>query len=404
MNLRPWKSALLCVFVAVMLVVGVSPMPTPSVTFAADPVAQPKILMGPVLGWFDWNTFTVSAYADGPVEWSLGLDSSVFAVKLLRPQPSPYQTFQVTRLPQMPGSPLPPARIPYTLRARLPGSEPWQVSASGSINMDQLGERWTFVALGDSRTEPARWKSVVTAAALKDPRFIVHTGDFVGSGTVFQQWIDEFARPAQTQLATISFYAVLGNHEGGSETFDRIIATPGPRDHWAQLKGNVLLIGLDGGRDWSAQSDLYKWLETILKDSRAPFIFVFSHYPVLSSSAHSGVDAQGKYVESAMRQAHDSLMPLCVKYHVTAFIAGHDHCYERSEPPGLTAITAGGAGAPSYGKRADAETQNPFSKVFHAGLHYLLLTVTPEGIHMDVLTPEGQVLDQRDWKPRPATP
>ena len=36
------------------------------------------------------------------------------------------------------------------------------------------------------------------------------------------------------------------------------------------------------------------------------------------------------------------------KYHATAFISGHDHDYERSEPPGgVTVIVSGGARAPA---------------------------------------------------------
>lgn len=250
----------------------------------------------------------------------------------------------------------------------------------------------------------------MTSAAQTNPRFIVHSGDFIGNGWVFQQWIDQFSDPAREELATIPFYAVLGNHENDAPIFDKIFALPGTRRNWAKQHGDVLLIGIDGSKFWRPQSSLYKWLEKTLEDSRAKYILVFSHYPVLSSSGHSELTKRGSYEERAMRDGRRHLIPLCVKYNVTAFIAGHDHCYERSEVETLTAITSGGAGAPNYGQRKNWEKHNPYSKVFYKGLNYLAFTVTPAELRMDaiaVIMPKDEekggekMLEQRVWQPRP---
>jgi hypothetical protein len=95
-------------------------------------------------------------------------------------------------------------------------------------------------------------------------------------------------------------------------------------------------------------------------------------------------------------------MPLLAKYHATAFICGHDHCYERSEPEGgVTAITTGGAGAPLYRKVQDAAKQNPWSKVFAPQLHYCLIEVSGDACTLKAFTPDGELLDTRTWKARP---
>jgi len=94
-------------------------------------------------------------------------------------------------------------------------------------------------------------------------------------------------------------------------------------------------------------------------------------------------------------------MPLLKKYNATAMFAGHDHCYERSEPEeGVTMIISGGAGAPTYGKSKDAEKQNPYSKVFARQRHYCLLTVDGDVCTMKVFRPNGTMIDTRSWTAR----
>ena len=358
------------------------------------------ILIGPILGRFGPDSFTVSALTNMKAQWSLTVDAAGFTVTPIREQPGFYQTFEITREPVAAEADAMPSPVSYTMQARLPGRERWAVQKSGQVNLEPLGKEWRFVALGDSRTFPERWKRVVTAAAQTNPRFIVHTGDIISNGRVFEQWIDEFSDPARQELATIPFYGVLGNHENDSPIFDKILALPGTRRRWAKQHGDVLLIGIDGKADWMPGSELYDWLKSTLEASDARYILVFSHYPVLSSSGHSRLNKQGDYKEPEMRVGRDHLIPLCEQYGVTAFIAGHEHCYERSETGKLTAITTGGGGAPLYRQRKNWRKHNPYSTVFYKGLHYLVLTVTPEELRMKALTPEGYVLDHREWKPR----
>ncbi len=262
-------------------------------------------------------------------------------------------------------------------------------------------ERLTFAAIGDSRTNAEDWRNVASVVANSGAQFVLFAGDMVASGRRDWQWDEHFWDPGRVLLQRIPIYAVIGNHESNAPLFDEIFYTPsadGRARNWSQEKNGVSLIGIDGRRDWSAGSDNTRWLEETLAGSKAKFVFLVSHYPPWSSSDHGSLDEEGRPEERPVRQAREVIIPLLQKYKVTAMIAGHDHVYERSEPPGgVTVIITGGAGAPRYSKAEDAERQNPYSKVFAPVLHYCLFEVAGDTCTMKVLTPEGDVIDTRTW-------
>ena len=106
-----------------------------------------------------------------------------------------------------------------------------------------------------------------------------------------------------------------------------------------------------------------------------------------------------------MRQAQEVILPLLVKHKATAMIAGHDHCYERSAPPGGVAhIITGGAGAPLRDKASGARRQNPHSRVYAAVLHYCMFDLNGDVCTLRVLTPQGRVIDEQTWEYRGAPP
>lgn len=88
------------------------------------------------------------------------------------------------------------------------------------------------------------------------------------------------------------------------------------------------------------------------------------------------------------------------KFAATAFIVGHDHDYERSEPPdGVAVLASGGAGAPLYPK-VPIPWLNPHSKVFECEHHFCLFTIEDNNCSMQALTPNGKELDSRTWSGR----
>jgi hypothetical protein len=210
-----------------------------------------------------------------------------------------------------------------------------------------------------------------------------------------------FFGPAKDPLATIPTFAAIGNHEQNSPLFLRMLPTPNGKKNWSQQIGPVLLIGIDGSMDWNTGSKLAKWLDETLAGSKAKFIFLLNHYPAWTSSRHGGLNGQGRPNERPIRLGQDVIMPLLRKYGATAMISGHDHIYERSEPPdGVTVIITGGAGAPLYEKSSRADKQNPHSKVLARAHHFCLFSVKGNTCSMKAVTVDGKVIDTRTWKAR----
>ena len=294
----------------------------------------------------------------------------------------------------------------YTLTAHIRGTVQWNSHAAqvsdgetkkkiGPFRVSTLplrGQPLRFVAMGDSRTYPKDWARVANAVVQEKPALVVFSGDMVADGREDRQWDTDFFGAAKAYFASIPTFYVMGNHEEDSPLLGTLVPVAG-RAHWKATAGGALLIGIDGAQDWTASSTNLKWIETALKESRESFIFVFSHYPPWSSGAH------GVIRERTSIEARDNILPLMKKYRATAFIAGHDHDYERSEPPdGVTVIVSGGAGAPLYPKVP--LWQNPHSKVFEMKHHFCLFSIDGNRCTMQALTPEGTLLDTKTWAGR----
>ncbi|MCK4625803.1 MAG: metallophosphoesterase [Phycisphaerae bacterium] len=362
-----------------------------------------RIQTGPILGAFGKDYFTVTCRTNMPANVKLIMDG-VPKAKIMSHQ----QTSELG--------------LRHRFRVKMPNLRPdekWSYHISANRGEQTIAtKRWPvrfvptnealrFVAMGDSRTYPEKWAKVADVVLKVKPDLVVHSGDMVGWGKRDWEWDEQFFAPAKKLLATIPFYAVIGNHEANATLYNELFYTPskdGKSRNWSQIVNDVHLIGIDGSEDFSAGSENGKWLEKTLAGSKAEFVFFFSHYPAWSSSAHGGLDKKtGRPREKAVRQAQDVLVPLLTKYKATAYICGHDHCYERSElPGGLTHIISGGAGAPLRKKTENAKKQNPHSKVFASVLHYCLIEINGDTCTMKAVTPNGKVIDKRTWKARKA--
>ncbi|MDY6913867.1 MAG: metallophosphoesterase [Planctomycetota bacterium] len=347
----------------------------------------------PVFGAFDKDYFSITCRTNMPATVGIYRGGQAGGSAVAASGPGLIHRLRISRGPDA-------AAQDYSLTAERDGYKVGlvfrpPVPAKGKV---------VFAACGDSRTHVRDWQKVAAAMAKARPGLVVFSGDMVTSGRDDWLWDEQFFGPAGEFFAAVPFYAVIGNHEGNAPLFDEIFYTPsadGRSRNWVQTIGGALLIGIDGDQDFAAGSDNARWLEQTLSQSGARFIFLFTHYPAWSSGGHGRLDADGKPVEKPVRQSREIIMPLLVKYKATAMIAGHDHFYERSAPPGgVTMIISGGAGAPLYKKAADAEKQNPYSKVFASKLHYCLFEAAGETCTMKAVTPEGKVIDSMTWQGR----
>ncbi|MCK4563571.1 MAG: metallophosphoesterase [Verrucomicrobia bacterium] len=347
---------------------------------------------GPILGHAGETFFTVSCRTTLPAEVVLNCNGQTYISA-----PALIHTFKIEGLK-------PATAYSYSLQARLAPNGKFIASTPGySTRTLPRREPFVFAALGDSRTRPKEWAKVGDAVAKAKPAFSVFVGDMVTAGRSDYQWDEQYFGPAKNYFATLPYYPIIGNHEQNAPLFLEIFQTPGGETTWSQTVGPVLLIGIDGSKDFSKGGAKTKWMEDLLAKSKAKYIFLFSHYPAWTSGGHGGLTEQGFPRERPIHEAQTILMPLLKKYNAAAMIAGHDHFYERSEPTnGVTMIISGGAGAPLRSKAKTAEQQNPHSKVFASQLHYCLFSVTAETCTMKVLTPEGEIIDTRQWPARAA--
>lgn len=341
-----------------------------------------RIQSGPVLGHAGTDFLTVGCRTNLPARVTVEADG--------RQWTAPEGFVHSVRMDGLEAG----SKVAYRLVAELPDGRGKVTAGPFRTRTLPQAAPFTFVAIGDSRSHPDDWARVAGAVTEAQPDFVAFTGDNIADGRRYNQWDEQFFGPAPAFFATLPTFYVLGNHEHRSPLFGRLLPVPGV-ERWTRVVGPVRLIGIDGSAGWDEGSGNLRWLEGVLEAAEAPYVFLLTHYPAWSSGPH------GACGERAIIEGRKCILPLMKRYDATAMLAGHDHCYERSEPPdGVTVITTGGAGAPLYGKAKDAEKHNPHSRIYARKHHHCLFTVTAEACTMQAVTPDGEVLDTRRWTPR----
>jgi hypothetical protein len=261
----------------------------------------------------------------------------------------------------------------------------------------------TVAIVGDPQSGKA-WKAVSAALVQQRPDLVIIAGDLVVDGLLVEQWQETFLSPAADLLASVPFRVIPGNHDRYSPLMEQLFGYGQTGPHWVQPAGGALLVGIDGGEDFSPEGQARQWVDRVLTATDKDLAFVVSHYPAYSSRNHGKLADDGRVLEWTSRAARNYLVPLLDRHEVDALFGGHDHGYERSElPGGLSAIVTGGAGAGTYPKREDAEKQNPYSKVFAQKHHLSLLRIGKDSATLRVITPEGKQIDMRTWSATQAT-
>ncbi len=298
-----------------------------------------------------------------------------------------------------PGDPGSPAPVFYLYRARLENLAPnteyryWvenSVEGKGAVASEPRifrtwpakAERVTFIAYGDSRSNPEAHRAVARNFNRHSPDFILHTGDLVQSGGSFEQWGPQFFEPLADIIDHVPMLIARGNHEGGAENVLRLFDMPEGRTWFSFDYGPVHVVVLDYGKE---DEGVLAWLEKDLAASKAPWKIAAYHVPTFNLGGHRS--AAGR----------TTFLPLFEKYGVDVVLTGHSHIYERFRPlrragvPGaqpISFITTGGGGAPLYDV-----TEHPLLAKTAKVLHYCLFTADAKTLRMQTFTPDGKVLD-----------
>ncbi|MFK7741350.1 MAG: metallophosphoesterase [Planctomycetota bacterium] len=278
----------------------------------------------------------------------------------------------------------PGQRYRYVLRAPDGGEE------SGAFRTAPIGdaEPVRFAFCGDSGDQPwwvwlqrtpilhlpARWqmlptKSAVTAVgaamAAYGPDFALHLGDVIYPKGLHAHYSSGFFRPFGELIRNSAFFPVLGNHDvmnaGGQQILSNFHLPTnritGDERSYSFAYGPVRVIAIDCNTHLSPDRDHYQeghptseYLLEQLRTCAEPWIVVASHFPMRSASRQKNrADLLG------------GLLPQLRDYHVSLYLSGHDHCYQRfgpSETLPMPLVVSGGGG-----KRLYDLSENPRDRV-----------------------------------------
>jgi predicted phosphodiesterase len=249
-----------------------------------------------------------------------------------------------------------------------------------------------FVAMGDSRSNPDIFETIMQTVEKTTPNFMISMGDLVREGGKFNEWDKYFFDITKNVISSTPIISALGDHEGNDdngELFRHYLLTDEPlKKQWFSFNyGDAHFIALDYRCPDS--KEMIEWFINDITKSDARWKFVFMHRPSYNFSGHQS------------RWGFDKWPELFRKYKIDIVFAGHSHIYERFFPMmplneedswAVTYITTGGAGAGLYNETckykslAAAASINHFVDVLLSGDTLKLRTIKSDNTLFDSLT------------------
>ncbi len=339
----------------------------------ADQV-NPQLRWGPVLGLVSPDTASIKWATTAPATCALELQGRVV------PSTNPQGVYHGVMLTGLTPDTAYSAAISISSKTGV-----WKSPAFSFRTPPAKLESFSFVAMGDTRTNHADHQRVVQSMLKNFPRpaFIINTGDLVENGQQTMMW-DKFFDIERPIFERLPFIPAIGNHEKKAATFFGMFQTPMSTQNefhaWHSFRyGNAVFVILD---PLDAMPPQTEFLDRVLARAKADGVkwkFVAWHAPAFSSGSHGNNP-----------QIIQAWVPFLEKYGVTCGFFGHDHLYERSEKGGVVHLTVGGGGAPLYTVRRG---QNPYSKLVKSVFHTALVSVGPDRVEVKVEDDKGDVID-----------
>lgn len=247
----------------------------------------------------------------------------------------------------------------------------------------------TFIAYGDTRSNPKIHAAVASSFKAHAPNFILHTGDLVTNGKRQEQWGKEFFGPLANVIDEVPILPAIGNHEEDGINYLHYLHLPGTERWYSYDVGPVHMLSLDY-RYEKETDEQFQFAQKDLLSSQAPWKVVFLHYPVFNIGGHN------------TGWGHAAYLPLFHQAKVDLVVAGHSHVYERFRPVGgksgadswpITHITTGGGGAPLY-----VTYNHPALMAWATTNHYVVIDATLTSLKGRAITTNQVVLDTFELK------
>jgi len=271
--------------------------------------------------------------------------------------------------------------------------------SDASLRFAVMGDAGTGTkAQFDVANQMTRWRTLLPFNS------VLVLGDNVYQHGEPQYFFQRIFRPYRDLFAQgVKFYPVLGNHDVNRGYGDMQLAYWGvPPCYNFKLgpKGSdVEFWAIDTTVMAPGESDCYvnnpfvacqrearqmAWLEQSLAKSTASMKVVYGHYPLYSVGADCKDSRKG--VQAVMAQ---KLVPLFQKYGVDAYMAGHEHHYEKPRMVNGVYYLVSGSG----GKLDTPQRGGPEGNGLLKRLHFMLFEITPQGLAYRTISEQGQLLD-----------
>jgi Calcineurin-like phosphoesterase/Purple acid Phosphatase, N-terminal domain len=256
-------------------------------------------------------------------------------------------------------------------------------------------DKVTFIAYGDTRTNPKTHAAIASNFKGHTPDFILHMGDLVADGKRYDMWGTEFFGPLARVIDEVPILPAIGNHESDGTNYLQYLHLPGKERWYSYDVGPVHVLSLDFHYE-KETDDQFAFARNDLMNSRAPWKIAMLHYPVFNIGGHG------------TGWGHAAYLPLFHKAKLDVVIAGHSHIYERFRPIAskhgrntwpITHITTGGGGAP-----LTTTYPHPALAAFVATNHFVLIEATPTSLKGWAITTNDTVIDMFELKKRNGRP
>jgi hypothetical protein len=274
---------------------------------------------------------------------------------------------------------------------------PAEPPAAQQLRVEQVGESVELAIIGDfGKAGPAE-ADVAAMVHGWTPELILTTGDNNyddGAAATIDdnigQYYHDFIAPYRGQYGEGArenrFFPALGNHDWRTpdlRPYTDYFALPGNERYYAVSWGPVDVFVVDSDSHEpdgnAADSVQAQWLQAALAAADGPWKLVLMHHPPYSSGDHGS--------STGMRWPY-------ADWGATAVIAGHDHHYERIEPPdggGVLYFVNGLGGNP---ERYAVGNPVAGSVVRYNDDHGAMkVYADAQGIRFEFITRKGEVID-----------
>jgi predicted phosphodiesterase len=241
-----------------------------------------------------------------------------------------------------------------------------------------------FLFYGDSRyltdVHSRLAERMLQDAKENDINLVLHAGDIVNQGFIWEQWQQNFFAPAEELIAQLPIVPVPGNHELNTKLYYDYFDLPG-NEAWYHFRYGIAdIYALNSNVDYGPQSEQYKWLQTQLATQTGRWKIVMLHHPPYSCAI-----GRKKEGQNLVRD----IVPLLEAYGVDVVLLGHDHVYGRSANiNGVHYVISGGGGSSLYNSKEDAHMIK-CRKVFH----YVKFEVKKDALGWTAIGDDGAIID-----------